>query len=58
MVPWLCVSIAKEQVEILESLCYEEALLDVILEGIGIVDNFYATVATTRFPRDNAALYS
>ena len=58
MVPWLCISIAKEQVEILESLCYEEALLDVILEGIGIVDNFYATVATTCFPCDNAALYS
>ncbi len=38
--------IAVEQVEILEGLCYKEALLDIILGGIGIVDILYASVAT------------
>ena len=40
------VVVTVQQVEVLERLCDEEALLDVILGGIGIVDVFYARVAS------------
>ena len=46
-VQWDYIVIAVQQVEVLESLCNEEALLNIILGGVSIVNVFYSGITST-----------